>query len=87
MQERIVRDITAWDAIEDHRTGTQGDARTAEWLADAIRVIHKREACQRFGTEATDVPDFRYRDRRLQEHRDYAWQRKVEQRSTDRGID
>ena len=38
MQERIVRDIAAWDAIEDHRTGTQGDARTAEWLADAIRT-------------------------------------------------
>lgn len=37
MRERIVQDITAWDAIEDHRTGTQGDGRTAEWLAEAIR--------------------------------------------------
>ena len=30
MDQRLRRDIQAWDAIEDHRTGTQGDAATAQ---------------------------------------------------------
>lgn len=51
MQERIVRDIAAWDAIEDHRTGTQGDARTAEWLADAIRAAGLEPDVARFPFE------------------------------------
>jgi len=51
MQERIVRDIAAWDAIEDHRTGTQGDARTAEWLADAIRAVGLEPDVVRFPFE------------------------------------
>ncbi len=38
MQERIEAFIKAWDAISDHRTGTDGDKRTAEWLADEITV-------------------------------------------------
>ncbi len=36
MQTRIESDIRGWDAILDHRTGTDGDRATAEWLADAI---------------------------------------------------
>lgn len=38
MQQRLERDIRAWDAIEDHRTGTRGDAATAEWLAGEVRA-------------------------------------------------
>ena len=34
----VQRDIQGWDAIIDHRTGTDGDQRTAEWLADMIRA-------------------------------------------------
>ncbi|MEM7129317.1 MAG: hypothetical protein AAF702_23500 [Chloroflexota bacterium] len=36
-KERIETDIRGWDAILDHRTGTDGDQQTAEWLADSIR--------------------------------------------------
>ena len=37
MRSRIGHDIQGWDAIEDHRTGTEGDARTAEWLGDELQ--------------------------------------------------
>ena len=33
MRDQIASDIRGWDAIRDHRTGTAGDAATAEWLA------------------------------------------------------
>lgn len=36
--EAITTDIRGWDAIEDHRTGTEGDRQTAQWLADSIRA-------------------------------------------------
>lgn len=36
MQTRIEADIRGWDAISEHRTGTDGDQQTAEWLADTI---------------------------------------------------
>ncbi len=32
----LERDIRNWDSINDHRTGTEGDSRTSEWLADEI---------------------------------------------------
>ncbi len=38
MQARIEADIRGWDAIRDHRTGTEGDHATAEWLAEAVRA-------------------------------------------------
>lgn len=38
MDQRLQRDIRAWDAIEDHRTGTPGDAATADWLASEIHA-------------------------------------------------
>lgn len=38
MRARIEDDIRGWDAITDHRTGTEGDQATAEWLADAVRA-------------------------------------------------
>lgn len=38
LEEAIVGDIRAWDAIDDHRTGTVGDRQTAEWLADNFRA-------------------------------------------------
>lgn len=37
LQDQIVADIRGWDAIEDHRTGTEGDAATSEWLAGLAR--------------------------------------------------
>lgn len=36
MGHTIQADISAWDEILDHRTGTLGDAATSTWLADAI---------------------------------------------------
>jgi len=36
MQETIRADVTAWDEILDHRTGSSGDAATSAWLADMI---------------------------------------------------
>lgn len=38
LQDQIVADIRGWDAIEDHRTGTEGDAATSKWLADLARA-------------------------------------------------
>lgn len=37
MRDQIESDIRGWDAIRDHRTGTEGDAATAEWLAGLVR--------------------------------------------------
>ncbi|MCZ6888184.1 MAG: hypothetical protein O7H39_06785, partial [Gammaproteobacteria bacterium] len=37
MLDRMERDIREWDAIQDHRTGSQGDHQTAQWLAECIR--------------------------------------------------
>ena len=36
MKDQLARDIRGWDAIEDHRTGTEGDGQTTAWLADCI---------------------------------------------------
>ena len=36
MREQIASDIRGWDAIRDHRTGTEGDAATATWLASLV---------------------------------------------------
>ena len=38
LAETITTDIRGWDAIDDHRTGTPGDRRTAQWLADCFRA-------------------------------------------------
>lgn len=38
LSEAITTDIRGWDAIDDHRTGTDGDRQTAQWLADSIRA-------------------------------------------------
>ena len=37
--EGIAADIMAWDAIGGHRTGTAGDRRTSNWLADEARAL------------------------------------------------
>ena len=34
----IAADIEGWDGIDDHRTGTPGDRRTADWLAAHVRA-------------------------------------------------
>ena len=36
MRDQIASDIRGWDAIRDHRTGTEGDAATAAWLASLV---------------------------------------------------
>ena len=33
---QIEKDIRGWDSIEDHRTGTEGDSETTDWLANLI---------------------------------------------------
>ena len=35
LRRQAAADIQGWDAIADHRTGTEGDRETAEWLVDA----------------------------------------------------
>lgn len=37
-RERIIADLRRWDAIVDHRTGSDGDTETAAWLAAEIRA-------------------------------------------------
>ena len=37
LRRQAAEDIQGWDAIADHRTGTEGDKETAEWLVDAAR--------------------------------------------------
>ena len=37
LRRQAAADIRAWDAIADHRTGTEGDRETADWLAGAVR--------------------------------------------------
>ena len=39
LQRQVAEDIESWDAIADHRTGTEGDRQTAEWLANAARRV------------------------------------------------
>ena len=39
LRRQAAEDIQGWDAIADHRTGTEGDRQTAEWLADAARRV------------------------------------------------
>lgn len=36
MRQRIKQDIQSWDAIADHRTGTEGASRTSAWLAAEV---------------------------------------------------
>ena len=48
MQERLIADIRGWDAIADHRTGTEGDHATAGWLADSLRAAGLEPDCQPF---------------------------------------
>ena len=35
LRQQAAADIQGWDAIADHRTGTEGDRKTADWLVDA----------------------------------------------------
>ena len=48
MQGQIAADIRGWDAIEDHRTGTEGDAATSKWLADLAREAGATPEVQTF---------------------------------------
>ncbi|MFX3657873.1 MAG: hypothetical protein ACN6I7_01665 [bacterium] len=48
MQEHISADLIGWDAIELHRTGTPGDAQTAEWLASLLRAAGAEAQVDRF---------------------------------------
>lgn len=49
MRARIEADIRGWDAITDHRTGTEGDGATADWLADAVRAAGAEPRLESFG--------------------------------------
>lgn len=39
VQSRITNDLREWDANPEHRTGTDGDRLTSEWLASKIRDV------------------------------------------------
>ena len=73
LRTAIAADIQGWDAIDDHRTGTVGDRRTSEWLADNVRDaglspcrddfelrrwVLRRCAVEVAGRTATGVPLF-----------------------------
>ena len=73
LRDRIANDIRGWDAIDDHRTGTVGDGRTAQWLAENVlaaglsprrddfdlqRWVLGRCAVEVNGTAAEGVPLF-----------------------------
>lgn len=45
---RLAADIEAWDAIGEHRTGTAGDRRTADWLADSVLASGLTPRCDEF---------------------------------------
>ena len=51
MRSRIESDIRGWDAIADHRTGTEGDQVTADWLADAVRAAGAEPRLESFAFE------------------------------------
>ncbi len=51
MRQRIEQDIRSWDAIADHRTGTQGASETAAWLAAEIRYCALQPKIDWFGFE------------------------------------
>ncbi len=36
-RKSVASDIRGWDAIDDHRTGTDGDRATTDWLASLVR--------------------------------------------------
>jgi hypothetical protein len=40
--------LQKWDSIADHRTGSEGDNATAEWLADEIRAVGLEPHLDRF---------------------------------------
>lgn len=48
IHERIISDLKAWDAIEDHRTATAGDNATADWLAGLVRGLGLVTVIDRF---------------------------------------
>ena len=48
VQGQIAADIRGWDAIEDHRTGTEGDAATSKWLAGLVREAGAMPQVQSF---------------------------------------
>ena len=47
-RERIKADLIGWDAIDDHRTGTAGDAETSGWLAAEISAAGAAPEIDRF---------------------------------------
>lgn len=51
MRSRIEADIRGWDAITDHRTGTEGDQETADWLAEAVRAAGAEPRLESFAFE------------------------------------
>lgn len=48
MQQQFAADIQGWDGIEEHRTGTLGDRRTAEWLAAQVSAAGLEPRLEQF---------------------------------------
>ena len=65
MDDRIERVMVGWDRIDEHRTGSPGDAQTARWLSSEIESLGAdpeieefafnrlipRDPCLEFGTQ------------------------------------
>ena len=54
MDDRIERVLVGWDNIDEHRTGTPGDAQTARWLAAEIESLGAQAWMTGTGTEMFD---------------------------------
>ena len=48
IRQRIVEDIIGWDRQPDHRTGTDGDLETSQWMAKAIEKTGQAANLQEF---------------------------------------
>ena len=48
LRERLAKDIEGWEIAELHRTGTLGDQRSAEWLADLASAAGPSVALRTF---------------------------------------
>lgn len=48
LRAHVERDLTVWNAIENHRTATKGDRETAAWLVDEINATGQMAEVETF---------------------------------------
>jgi hypothetical protein len=55
MEGRVAEILQAYDGQGDHRTGTEVDAASAEWLAGEVRAACSLAGCPEAGSSATEA--------------------------------